>query len=80
MHSSLREEVVNLETKLGKAKESFVQTLDQARDKSDGTLAAVPMFQVNDKFLLNQDEAWYTLSIETQACLDMIVLQVLYSV
>lgn len=52
--------------------------MDQAREKSFSTLAALPLFQVNDRFLLNQDEAWYTLSIETQVPLDMVMLQVWY--
>ena len=39
-------------------------------------MSALPAFQVNDKFSLNQDEAWYTLSIELQSPIDMVVLQV----
>jgi Bardet-Biedl syndrome 7 protein len=38
-------------------------------------VSALPAFQVNDKFSLNQDEAWYTLSIELQCPIDMVVLQ-----
>ena len=41
-----------------------------------GAVSALPAFQVNDKFSLNQDEAWYTLSIELQSPIDMVVLQV----
>ena len=33
-------------------------------------------FPVNDKFVLNQDEAWYTLLIETQVPIDTVLLQV----
>ena len=33
-------------------------------------------FPVNDKFVLNQDEAWYTLLIETQIPIDTVLLQV----
>lgn len=39
-------------------------------------LSALPQFEINDKFVLNQDEAWYTLSIELQSPIDMVVMQV----
>ena len=29
-------------------------------------VSALPLIPVNDQFTLNKDEAWYTLSIETQ--------------
>ena len=48
----------------------------QAMAGSGGTLASVPLLQVNDKFQLNQDEACYTLSIETEVPLDLVMLQV----
>lgn len=76
-NGEFRDEVVSLESKVGKAKESFHRTVDEARERSGSTLAALPPFQVNDRFLLNQDEAWYTLSIEIQVPLDMVMLQVL---
>ena len=31
-----------------------------------GGVSALPLLPVNDQFTLNKDEAWYTLSIETQ--------------
>ena len=31
---------------------------------------------MNDRFSLNQEEAWYTLSIELQSPIDMVLLQV----
>ena len=40
-------------------------------------MSALPQFPVNNKFVLNQDEAWYTLSIELQVPIDFIMLQVL---
>ena len=46
-----------------------------AKDSSK-TMSALPQFLVNDKFVLNQDEAWYTLSIELQVPIDTIMLQV----
>ena len=44
--------------------------------KGSDALSALPQFLINDKFVLNQDEAWYTLSIELQTPIDMVVLQV----
>lgn len=58
------------------AKESFLRTVDEARESSANTAAVLPTFEVNDRFLLNQDEAWYTLSIEIQVPLDVVLLQV----
>lgn len=40
------------------------------------TLSALPQFPINDKFTLNQDEAWYTLAIEIQAPIESVMLQV----
>ena len=44
--------------------------------RGSDALSALPQFPINDKFVLNQDEAWYTLSIELQTPIDMVVLQV----
>ena len=38
-------------------------------------MSALPQFPINDRFVLNQDEAWYTLSIELQVPIDTIMLQ-----
>jgi len=59
-----------------KAKQSFLHAIDEARESSAATVAVLPTFEVNDRFLLNQDEAWYTLSIEIQVPLDVVLLQV----
>lgn len=70
-----RDELKSLETKLGQAKVHYQHTLSQA--KKDGErVSALPHFHINDKFLLNQDEAWYTLSIEIQVPIDNVMLQV----
>ncbi len=69
----IREEIGSLEVKVDRAKEAFLHTVDEAKE---GTVAMLPGFEVNDRFLLNQDEAWYTLSIEVQVPLDVVVLQV----
>lgn len=72
---ALRQEVEELEGKVGVAKEQYQQTAYSAKEGSE-VLSALPQFPVNDKFVLNQDEAWYTLSIELQCPIDMVVLQV----
>ena len=59
---------------MGGAKEQYHHTLSSAT--STDTLSALPQFALNDKFVLNQDECWYTLSIELQVCIECVVLQV----
>ena len=61
--SSCRQEVGKLEGQLSSARDQYLSMVQSATDSS---FTAVPEFAVNDKFVLNQDEAWYTLSIETQ--------------
>ncbi len=70
-----RQEIASLESKVSTAKERYQETIYSAKE-SQGTLSALPAFDVNDKFVLNQDEAWYTLSIEIQVPLETVVLQV----
>ena len=53
----------------------YQHTVFSAKDSSK-TMSALPQFPVNNKFVLNQDEAWYTLSIELQVPIDFIMLQV----
>lgn len=64
-----------LDGKLESAKQRYQSTLNHAQ-KDSQVMSALPLFEVNDKFLLNQDEAWYTLSIEIQVPIDNIMLQV----
>ncbi|KAL5459878.1 hypothetical protein EMCRGX_G033265 [Ephydatia muelleri] len=70
---NLRQEVAGLEARVGGAKEQYHHTLSSAT--STDTLSALPQFALNDKFVLNQDECWYTLSIELQVCIECVVLQ-----
>ena len=70
-----RDEVKTLDGKLESAKQRYQNTLNHAQ-KDSHVMSALPLFEVNDKFLLNQDEAWYTLSIEIQVPIDNIMLQV----
>ncbi len=73
-----RDELKTLETKLTQAKQRYQHTLSQAQaqGESSDAVSALPHFEVHDRFLLNQDEAWYTLSIEIQVPIDHIMLQV----
>ena len=65
----------SLEARVSQAKERYQDTVYSAKDSQE-TLSALPQFPVNDKFVLNQDEAWYTLSIELQVPIDTVMLQV----
>ena len=69
-----RDEISSLETKISEAKERYQHTVFSAKDSSK-TMSALPSFPINDQFVLNQDEAWYTLSIELQVPIDTIMLQ-----
>ena len=44
--------------------------------KAENAVSAVPLFDVNDKFTLNKEDASYSLSIELQMSIDNILLQV----
>ena len=48
----------------------------QQTSQSDDAISAMPHFGINDKFVLNQDDSSYTLSIEVQSPIDYILLQV----
>ncbi|XP_064405547.1 Bardet-Biedl syndrome 7 protein homolog [Halichondria panicea] len=72
--ASLKEEVSSLEGKVHEAKERYQETVFSARETTQ-TLSALPQFPINDKFTLNQDEAWYTLAIEIQAPIETVMLQ-----
>lgn len=75
-HPTLREELKSLEGKLTQSKQRYQQSLTQAQGANSSSLSALPPLNVNDRFLLNQDEAWYTLSIEIQVPIDHVMLQV----
>lgn len=75
---SKREEIASLEGKVTQAREQYQQTVIAAKNDSSA-LSALPQFPIHDKFVLNQDEAWYTLSIEIQLPIDTVMLQVLYN-
>ena len=70
-----RREVDTLQSKVASARERYQQTVSTAGEGRQ-VMSALPLFPVNDKFALNQDEAWYTLTIEVQAPIDTVMLQV----
>ena len=46
---------------------------------SDKAVSAVPCFNIKDKFVLNREDASYTLSLELQMPIDNVLLQVQFS-
>lgn len=64
-----------MEAKLVHAKQRYQHSLSVAQ-KDSSSVSALPHFEVHDSFLLNQDEAWYTLCIEIQVPIDHVMLQV----
>ena len=43
---------------------------------SKTAVSAIPLFDINDKFVLNREDASYTLSLELQMPIDNVLLQV----
>ena len=52
-----------MESQLDIARNDYKSLIKQGETT---TMSALPEFSVNDSFTLNQDEAWYSLAIETQ--------------
>ena len=48
----------------------------QQTAQSNSAISAVPSFSVKDKFVLNREDASYTLSVELQMPIDNVLLQV----
>lgn len=67
-------EIEELEGRVIQAKEKYQQAVYQAKG-NDGAFSVLAQFNIHDKFLLNQDESWYTLSIEIQVPIDTVMLQ-----
>lgn len=66
-----RSELDDLQKKVSDEKDKYQQA---AHSKT--SVSAVPLFPVSDKFVLNKDDASYTLSLELQSPIDNILLQV----
>lgn len=67
-------ELEDLQNRVSEERERYHEMT--LRDNADG-LSAVPLFAINDRFVLTKDEAAYTLSIELIVPIDYILLQVL---
>lgn len=60
-----------MQKKVLKERENYQQTASK-----NTTISAVPHFNINDKFILNKEDASYSLSVEVQTSIDNILLQV----
>ena len=52
----------------------------QSMAQNKKAISAVPMFNINDKFVLNKEDASYTLSLEVQMPIDNVLLQVNFTI
>ncbi|XP_063422998.1 Bardet-Biedl syndrome 7 protein homolog isoform X3 [Mytilus trossulus] len=66
----LRQELDNLQVKVSTEREKYQQSAG-----SKTAISAVPGFNINDKFVLNREDASYTLSLELQLPIDNVLLQ-----
>ncbi|XP_056011341.1 Bardet-Biedl syndrome 7 protein homolog isoform X4 [Ostrea edulis] len=66
----LRGELEELQQKVMTEREKYQQTAT-----SKTAISAVPHFDINDKFVLNREDASYTLSLELQLPIDNVLLQ-----
>lgn len=67
----LRAELEQLQVKVLQGREQYQQT-----SQSSTAVSAVPVFSINDKFALSQDDASYSLTLEVQTAIDNLLLQV----
>ncbi|KAK5896675.1 hypothetical protein CesoFtcFv8_009813 [Champsocephalus esox] len=67
---ALRSELEQLQVKVLQGREQYQQT-----SQSSTAVSAVPVFSINDKFTLCQDDASYTLMLEVQTAIDNLLLQ-----
>ncbi|NWU95856.1 BBS7 protein, partial [Upupa epops] len=69
--SSLRNELEHLQMKVLQEREKYQQS-----SQSCTAVSSVPAFSVNDKFMLNKDDASYSLILEVQTSIDNVLVQV----
>ncbi|XP_078396201.1 BBSome complex member BBS7 isoform X2 [Cetorhinus maximus] len=67
---NIRVELEQLQMKVLQEREKYQQSA-----QSSGAVSAVPVFNVNDKFTLNRDDASYSLTVEVQTAIDNVLLQ-----
>uniref|UniRef100_A0A671W8M7 Bardet-Biedl syndrome 7 protein homolog n=1 Tax=Sparus aurata TaxID=8175 RepID=A0A671W8M7_SPAAU len=68
---ALRAELEQLQVRVLQGREQYQQT-----SQSSTAVSAVPVFSINDKFTLCQDDASYSLTLEVQTAIDNLLLQV----
>jgi len=68
--NTLKTELEGLQQKVTDEREKYQQTA-----YSKTAVSAVPLFPINDKFVLNKEDASYTLSLELQTPIDNVLLQ-----
>ncbi|CAL8261755.1 unnamed protein product [Lota lota] len=68
--AALRLELDQLQSKVLQGRERYQQT-----SQSSTAVSAVPVFSINDKFALCQDDASYSLTLEVQTAIDNLLLQ-----
>ncbi|XP_043917464.1 Bardet-Biedl syndrome 7 protein [Protopterus annectens] len=68
--ATLRTELEQLQMKVLHEREKYLQSA-----QSSTAISAVPMFNVNDKFTLNRDDASYSLILEVQTAIDNVLVQ-----
>lgn len=66
-----RAELEQLQVRVLQGREQYQQT-----SQSSTALSGVPIFSINDKFTLCQDDASYSLTLEVQTAIDNLLLQV----
>uniref|UniRef100_A0A1A8GTM9 Bardet-Biedl syndrome 7 n=2 Tax=Nothobranchius korthausae TaxID=1143690 RepID=A0A1A8GTM9_9TELE len=67
---TLRAELEQLQVKVLQGREQYQQI-----SQSSTAVSAVPVFSINDKFTLSQDDASYSLTLEVQTAIDNLLLQ-----
>ena len=66
-----RLELEQLQGRVLQGRERYQQTAQSAT-----AVSAVPVFSINDRFTLCQDDASYSLTLEVQTAIDNLLLQV----
>ena len=66
-----RQEIEDVQKKVLTERDKY-----QAMAQNKKAISAVPLFNINDKFVLNKEDASYTLSLEIQMPIDNVLLQV----
>ncbi|XP_052795027.1 Bardet-Biedl syndrome 7 protein homolog isoform X2 [Mya arenaria] len=67
---AMRTDLEQLQNKVMEEREKYQHTA-----QSNTAISAVPTFNINDKFVLNREDASYTLSLELQMPIDNVLLQ-----